>query len=218
MSNRLKHSRRTMGSWRGGELGQAIVETMLTMIILCLLLFGLLQVFQIAVADMLTSYSAFMAGRSYAVGFSAEGNGQDWRNLVGRAARVAAIGASGKRVWPDSDGYTANNEVDAEIGVLVPEYIEGIRDLEYEYWYGGNEYDYDFFRDGVEPPSTHLNYAMTGRGDGTVRAETTFSDYPFPILDLMDPDRVWFDTVEDSRNISGTAQLYNHAEDFMEDE
>ena len=216
MSNRLKSRNRPARC--GGEAGQAIVETMLTMIILCLLLFGLLQVFQIAVADMLTSYSAFMAGRSYAVGFSAEGGGQDWRNLVGRAAKVAAIGASGKRVWPDDDGYTVNNEVDAEIGVLVPEYIEGRRDLEYEYWYGGNEYDYAFYRAGVAPPSTNFDYTMTEQGDGMVEAETTFSDYPFPIFDLMDPDRVWFDTVEDSRNISGAVRLYNHAADYMEDQ
>lgn len=201
-----------------GELGQAIVETMLTMIILCLLLFGLLQVFQIAVADMLTSYSAFMADRSYAVGFSAEGSGWTWRNLVGRAANVASIGASGKRLWPDRGDYGSTADLGLEMDVLVPEYIEGRRDLEYEYWYGGNDYDYAYYRSGVEPPGTDFGYEVVEQGDGTVELTTTFSDYPFPMFDLMDPDRTWFDTVGDSRDVSGMAKIYNHAADFMEDE
>jgi hypothetical protein len=200
-----------------GESGQAIVETMLTMILLCLILFGLLQVFQIAVANMVTSYSAFMAGRSYAVGFSADGGGGSWRNLVGRAANVAAIGASGKRLWPDRGDYGSTADLGLEMDVLVPEYIEGIRDLEYEYWYGGNEYDYAYYRAGVEPSGTYFQYNVAEQGDGTVELTTTFSDYPFPVFDLMDPDRVWFDTVGDSRNVSGTARIYNHAADFMEE-
>src|SRR5210317_13731 len=87
------------------ESGQAILESMLTMLIICLLLFGLLQVFQIAVADLITSYSAFTSGRSYAVGFSADEEGRWWRCLVQKSARVAAIGGSGKRIYPANSNY-----------------------------------------------------------------------------------------------------------------
>lgn len=190
------------------ESGQAIVESMLTMIIICLLLFGLLQVFQIAVADLITSYSAFTAGRSYSVGFSADENGPWHRCLVQKSARVSAISASGKRLYPDNSEYDEQAAIERYL-------TETGQWLEYEYWWGGNEYDYDFYRNNIDPPSTHFSYNASTLGTGNTQSTTTFSDYPFPIMDLMDPDRVWFDRVEDSRNISSRAELFNHAEDYM---
>lgn len=193
------------------ESGQAIVETTLTMIIICLLLLGLLQVFQIAVADMITSYSAFTAGRSYAVGFSAEGGGSRWwRNLVYKSARVSAIGASGKRIFPDDD---LGNET-----AMIKRYLSDSNQwLEYEYWWGENEYDYMFYRSDVEPPATHLYMNPNEETFYTVDMEVQFTRYPFPMFDLIDPDRTWFDSVEDSRNINAHAELMNHAEDYMQE-
>jgi hypothetical protein len=191
------------------ESGQAIVESMLTMIIICLLLFGLLQVFQIAVADLITSYSAFTAGRSYAVGFSADENGPWHRCLVQKSARVAAVGASGKRIYPANDDYD-------EQSVIIRYLTDSEQWISYEYWWGDNEYDSDFYRSNVDPPSTRFHYNASTLGTGNVQSTTVFSDYPFPIMDLMDPDRVWFGSVEDSRDISSRAEIYNHAEDYME--
>ena len=51
----------------------------------------------------------------------------------------------------------------------------------------------------------------SGNSDATVQ----FTNYPFPMFDLMDPDRVWFDTIDDSRNIRANARIYNHAQDWM---
>ena len=192
----------------GSESGQAIVESMFTMIIICLLLFGLLQVFQIAVADLITSYSAFTAGRSYAVGFSADENGRWWRCLVYKSARVAAVGASGKRIFPENSNYS-------EKDVIIRYLSDEDQWLEYEYWWGENIYDYDFYNSGVSPPSTHLSYDVTDTSTRNARSTVRFSDYPFPIMDLMDPDRVWFDTVDGSRDISSSAEIFDHAEDYM---
>lgn len=195
------------------ESGQAIVETTLTMIIICLLLLGLLQVFQIAVADMVTSYSAFTAGRSYAVGFSADGDGSPWwRNLVFKSARVSAIGASGKRIFPD------NNDLGDEIAVIKRYLNDTDQWLEYEYWWGENDYDYLFYRADVQPPSTYLYMNINEEPYYMVDMNMQFTNYPFPMFDLMDPDRTWFDSVSDSRNINATAELMNHAEDYMQEE
>lgn len=191
----------------GKESGQAIVETTLTMIIICLLLFGLLQIFQIAVADMITNYSAFYAGRSYAVGFSADENGPWWRNLVNKAARVRAIPASGKRIFPEGDA----NEQD----VIWRYLTESGQWVEYEYWWGENEYDYLFYREGVQPPSTHFSITPNETNSFTIDMNTSFSNYPFPMFDLMDPDRTWFDTVGESRDIGASSEQMNHAEDYM---
>jgi len=192
------------------ERGQAIVESMLTMIVICLLLFGLLQVFQIAVADLITSYSAFSSGRSYAVGFSADENGPWWRCLVYKAARVAAVGASGQRIYPENSNYS-------EQDVIVRYLSDDGQWLEYEYWWGENDYDLDFYSNRVSPPSTHFGYSISTTGTGNAQSTARFTNYPFPIMDLMDPNRVWFETVEDSRDISATAEIYNHAEDYMKE-
>jgi hypothetical protein len=180
------------------------------MIVLCILLFGLLQVFQIAVANLLTSYSAFTANRSYVVGFSNE-SGPWYRELVHKSARVAAIGASGKRIFPSGD--------EGEVAV-IKRYLEDTDQwLEYEYWWGENEYDDMFYRSDVDPPSTNIGYnTNTNSATGIAQMTVYFNDYPFAIMDLMDPDRVWFDTVENSRRIEQSASLYDHAADFMVEE
>ena len=194
---------------RGRESGQAVIESLFTMIILCILLFGLLQVFQIAVANLLTSYAAFTANRSYVVGFSNE-SGPWYRELVHKSARIAAVGASGKRIFPSGD---------EDEKTVIKRYLTTTDQwLEYEYWWGDNEYDELFYRSDVEPPSTHIGYRTQAASGGNSLMTVYFRDYPFAIMDLMDPDRVWFDTVEESRNISHSASLYDHAADFMVDE
>ncbi len=205
----MKRTRHISARSRRKESGQAIVESMLTMIVICLLIFGLLQIFQVAISELVTSYSAFTAGRSYAVGFSAEENGPWWRCLVYKSARVAAVGASGKRLHP-SDSNLSEKEV-------IVRYLTNQEQwLEYEYWWGGNDYDRDFYSNRISPPSTHFSYSASTTGTGNALSRTSFSDYPFPIMDLMDPDRTWFDTIEDSRDVSATAEVYNHAEDYMQ--
>ncbi|NOY76186.1 MAG: hypothetical protein GXP32_10425 [Kiritimatiellaeota bacterium] len=208
MRNTSKRIKRVPGH---GESGQAIIESLFTMIVLCILLFGLLQVFQIAVASLMTSYSAFTANRSYMVGFSAD-DGPWWRELVHKSARVAAIGASGKRIFP-----VGSNETETAI---IKRYLEDTDQwLEYEYWGGKNEYDSQYYRCDVEPPSTYIGYRnTTDPATGIATMTVSFRNYPFAIMDLMDPDRVWFDTVESSRDISHSASLYDHAVDFMIEE
>ena len=195
----------------GKESGQAFVETTLTMIIICLLLFGLLQVFKIAVADMITSYTAFYGARSYAVGFSADGQSAPWwRQLVYKAARVRAIPASGQRIFPDGSANEQN---------VIWRYLnEPGQWLEYEYWWGENEYDDRFYRNNVQPPQTHFSISPTSPTSYMVDMDTRFSNYPFPLFDLMDPDRTWFDTVGDSRDIHASSLQINHAADYMIDE
>ncbi len=195
-------------SLSGNESGQAIVETTLTMIIICLILFGLLQIFQIAVADLITKYSSFYASRSYAVGFSDDGPGAPWhRQLVDKAARVRAIPASGKRIFPA--GY------ENEQNVIWRYLTDQGQWLEYEYWWAGNEYDYLFYRSDVTPPSTHFSMATRTPAAYMVEMDVGFNRYPFPMFDLMDPDRTWFNTVRDSRNVRASSELLNHAEDYM---
>ena len=67
--------------------GAAIVESSLVMIMLCLILFGLLQVSYIIMARDVISFGAFASARSLAVGMSEE--------FVERVARVTTIPTAG---------------------------------------------------------------------------------------------------------------------------
>lgn len=195
-------------STRKKEKGQSMLESMLCMIVLCLILFGFLQVFNIAIAKLLCDYSAYRSARSYAVGFQ--------NFLINRSARVAAIGASGQLVEPDNQDFGTPMNQFAFERVMIPEYLQGARWIEYEYWEGENEYDPRFYNASVTPPSTYIRSSYTETGAGTVQMNVSFNDYPFPLFDLMDKDRVWFDSAGRTRQIDGHAELANHATDYLE--
>jgi hypothetical protein len=196
----------------GRENGQAILESLLAFIILCLIFFGLLQVFHIAVADMITDYSAFFAGRAYAVGFAADENTDDWkRNLVGKAARVRAIPASGKRIFPEGTG--------SEKEVIKRYLTKSAQWLQYEYWSGDNNYDTAYYSTRAHPPATEFKVHSSSKNTFYLtETEAVFSDYPFILFDLMDPGRIWFTTPDNSRaEIKGTSTQLNHAVDYLEE-
>ena len=71
--------------------GQAMLETLLVMLVLCLLFFGLLQVALVFNAREVLHHSAARAARARAVGFN------DW--MTTKAQRVAAIPNSGRTVF-----------------------------------------------------------------------------------------------------------------------
>ena len=69
-----------------------MLESLLVVLVLCLLLFGLLQVALVFNADEILHHSAARAARARSVGFN------DW--MVTKAQRVAAIPNSGKMLEP----------------------------------------------------------------------------------------------------------------------
>jgi hypothetical protein len=209
MKMNRKPDRRIVSS-RRAENGQAILESILTMMVLLLVLLGLLQIFQLAAAKILTNYSAFRSLRSYVVGFD------DY--LIRRSARVAAIGASGKITSPDNDEYSSPLEQFAAEEFMIPDYLSGDRWLEYEYWLGENEYDTDYYHESVAPPATTLNYSTSAPAEAGIATQTvSFSDYPYAILDMADRNRVWVQ-VGPSTDISSTSSLFNHAADYLSEE
>ena len=187
--------------------GQSAVESLLCSIILMILLVGLLQVFHLTVAKILTDYSAFRTARSYCVGF------RDY--LQDRSARVGAIGASGKMINPDNADYPEPMAQFAAEEIMIPEYIQGTRWLEYEYWQGGNTYDPTYY-DSARPPSTSIYNSHSLGNGGSVLINVGFFNYPFPFLDLFDKNRVLFDSVGQSTDLTGSSRLTNHAAEYLE--
>lgn len=143
--------------------GAAIIESTLAMFVIFLVLGGLLQLFYFAVGQMVTNYAALRGIRSYIVGFR--------HDLVGRAAKVSAIGASGNITEPDVTIYNdGNGRPDYRTKIFsersfVNTYLIGWRYLNYELWDGhdgsnnANEYA---LSPGVD---TKLTYSVSDHGN-----------------------------------------------------
>jgi hypothetical protein len=196
--------------------GQTIAESLMCSMIIMIILVGLLQVFHIGVAKLLTDYSAFRTARSSCVGFA------DY--LLDRSSRVGAIGASGKMLESQtSNDFSSPMAQFAAEEFMIPEYISGNRWLKYEYWFGENTYDSPYYyaydttgQNPVTPPNTSLWNLHSTMGVA-VNDTVTFNNYPFPFFDLFDRNRIIFSSIDKSIDISGSSNITNHARDYLVD-
>ena len=180
------------------EKGQVIVENLFCILLVCLIFFGIMQLFMMFIADSVTRYSAFVATRSHSVGF------RDRYAL--RGAKIATIPASGRRIEPSNLGRYNNNSYG--LGLLLDEYIRGQRFLEYEYWDGDNEFGPNQapFK---EQRDTYLSLRSSSFNT-TVKTEVKFNDYPMALPMRM----INFGT--EYTDIEGEATFPNYASKFLE--
>ena len=193
---------------RKGEHGSAILESFLAMILLGMILFGILQLFQLAVADMVTDYAAFRGARSAAVGFKDE--------YAIREALIKSAPVSGPMVTPSSRW----NSVETEKSLLRG-FMEGERNVEYADWVGEDRFHTDYRCSHYgELLIGGCSVCDSGRGhyvrasaegfDQTMRFQFEFVHYPLNL-----PLHDWL-TGRDSIDISGEAELTNHSSAFLE--
>ena len=104
---------------RSRERGAAIFESVAALLLLCLLFFGLLQIFYWCIQKQFCEYAAFYTAKSAALGYRP--------NFCLRAARVAAISISGKR-----RGRSNLSEKDGAASYMTSGDASGVY---YEYWY-----------------------------------------------------------------------------------
>lgn len=146
---------------RKGEHGAAILESFLCMILIGIILFGILQLFQLVVADMVTEYAAFRGARSASVGFR--------NDLALREALVKAAPASGAMVTPSygNDSGYGWNEVEMEKSLLRG-YMQGERTVQYANW-------------------NTIHYDVDGNGQSTLKFSLEFDNFPLniPLHDLI---------------------------------
>lgn len=184
--------------------GSAIIESTLAMFVIFLVLGGLLQLFYFAVGQMVTDYAALRGVRSYVVGFR--------NDLVGRAAKVSAIGASGNIVEPelpiyrDSNGRPDHKTKTHSERSFVNTYLVGWRYLRYEFWNGhdgsNNSTEYTL-SPGV---NTKLSYYTSDNGnesDFTLK----FKDYALLLLRRTDTAKTRIQSRDILTGSSGEADL-----------
>ena len=205
-------TRAGMYARRKGEHGSAILESFFSMILLGMILFGILQLFQLAVADMITDYAAFRGARSAAVGFRDE--------YAIREALIKSAPVSGAMVSPDRGGYASWSGVESEKSLLRG-YMEGDRHVEYANWVGEDRYHMNYqcphygelLIGGCSLCSHGRNHYVRASAQGfdqSMRFKFEFVHYPLNI-----PLHDWL-TGRDSIDISGEAELTNHSSAYLE--
>lgn len=169
---------------RKGEHGAAILESFLCMILIGVMLFGILQLFQLVVADMITEYASFRGARSASVGFR--------NDLALREALVNAAPASGSMVTPAYSDYAGYNwnRVETEKSLLRG-YMQGERTVQYANW---NTIHYDVDGNGQKilkfslefdnfPLNIPLHELITGRDSITISSQTELTNHSSAFLE-----------------------------------
>ena len=205
---------------RKGEHGSAILESFLSMILLGMILFGVLQLFQLVLADMLADYAAFRGARSAAVGFN--------ERLAKREALTKSVPASGSMVFPDPSAYAGYQFGSVETEkALLRRYMECRRDVEYANWIGKERFHMNYQCPSYGEPltggcalcstsgSTHVNTDLQHDNEH-VRFRFEFIKFPLnlPLHDWL-TGRDTVDIRSDSED-DGWVELTNHSAAFLE--
>lgn len=205
----MKQVRNQRKGRTGGEKqfqrGSSIVEGVICMLLICLILFGLLQVFLLYTTQEFTDYASFRTARSLSVGFN--------DTLAKVEARTRALPVSGTVLTPSelkttsyleyftSSSYKQNDGVYDyyyRLRCAIRNYMEGYRYMECEYWLGDNPYE------------TRLDAKLRERGDRVI-SEIQFTNYPLrlPFASAFSSDQV--------QDISSTVELKNHAKLYLDE-
>ena len=209
-----KRSAASLYARRKGEHGSAILESFLSMILIGMILFGVLQIFMLVVANMVTDYAAFRGARSAAVGFKDE--------YAVREAMIKVAPVSGTMVMPDIGSYAGYRNTLTEQSILR-DFMEDKVSVDYTNWgrtqYFHLNYHCPYYGQplrGTCPvcgnmfsETSHLSASANDFGDmQTFRL--SFIDYPLhlPLADWL--------TGQSSITISGESQLADHASAFLE--
>ncbi len=170
-----------------------MLESLFAMFVICLVLFGLLQVFYFTIGQFFIDYAAIRGARSRAVGF------QDY--LVNREIRVNAIPGSGNIVEPAIAASNMSDRLTSERS-FINAFVGGNRWLEYEFWFGKSA------NPDLQIPTT-LHYSASD-SMGLTTLNTEFRDYVFPetyLKHLFFPEGI---------NLRGNAVLNDYSADYLE--
>jgi hypothetical protein len=199
---------------RGARCGQALIESCLALVLVCLLLSGLFQVAQVFQAQEILNYAAGRAARAKTVGFN--------RWMVQKCARTAAIPNAGPITVPESanvDPDLRRHVADDRPGILwdwavrteapvqpqffvetarVPEFLAAEN--------AARAYNILDYRDWNSVQVSH----SAAWGDGLLRA-TVRQSYPL----LYPMHRAFYDA--DSVDLQGESRMESHYSLYLED-
>jgi len=196
---------------RRGERGSAILESFLSMLLLGLILFGVLQLFQLALAQMIADYAAFRGARAAAVGFK-----NDWAVIE---SLVKAAPASGPIHFDDNPNPSLYAEETILENFMYQK--EGYEDVDYSYWSGDMQVHTNYrcpeygrpMRGGCsicQLPNKPYVYANPRGFDETMYFHFSFRNYPLTVPFYK------FVTGHESVTISSEAEITNYSSRILE--
>lgn len=181
---------------KNSERGATILESLMCILFLCLIFFGLMQIFQWSMAQMLTEYSSFYAAKAYSLGYS--------NRIIERAARVAITGASGQDVsaTPTVAPFSQKNLSEA-----AEEYMRygqyGSRGIRFEYWEDeGNTINSNL-------PHISIRYS-------NLRGNISYGEVEVTHMPLLTENLSWFVGGATEASPKGQATSFNHSSLYLE--
>ena len=188
------------------QRGATIVESMVCMVLLCLVLFALLQIFQWTMAKMVCEYSSFYAAKASAVGFA--------NTLSTKFARVAAIAASGQDTGTDKEPLQYKYR-GANGSINIDGYRETLAERAQRYMMQpDSSINYEYWRD-VSTNDTSTPELQIDPGDKnaiTIIAKVRVRNMP-----LLDKGIVEFVNGVKSVDIpEGESDMFNHSKLFLD--
>jgi hypothetical protein len=180
---------------RKSERGATILESLVCIMFLCLLFFGLMQIFQWTMAKMLSEYSSFYAAKAFSLGYS--------RSIVERAARVAMTGASGQ---DESNVPTVAPFTRQKLSDIAQEYMSygryGTHGINFEYW------EPDHITN--DTPIVEINYPNTQLD--IITGQVGLKNMPL----LSENLSLFLGGATEADIPSGEAKAFNHASLYLE--
>ncbi len=185
---RCAHSASPNAGRPGNRSGQALIESCIVILLLCLICFGLLQISRLFAAQEIMDYAASRGARARTVGFN--------QFMVFKAVRVGTIPSAGLLSFPSIDGGpSAQQDVEE---ARIPLYLGAERHgnlsgiLDYELW------------DDVE-----YSHQQTGFGDQVDFQVYQDIPFTFPLHQLY--------YAGDSLEIRGEASMEKHFPLYLQD-
>lgn len=181
------------------QRGATIVESMVCMVLLCMVLFALLQIFQWTMAKMVCEYSSFYAAKASAYGFA--------DTIVENAARVAATAASGQDTGSDKEPlqYQCSDVTDyrRKLAIRAQNYmVNSDTTIDYAYWRTGQ----------AAGNSALLDIPLINNMSPTITATVRVLNMP-----LLDPGvSAFINNIKTVDIPAGTSNMYNHAQNYLD--
>lgn len=180
---------------KNSERGATILESLMCILLLCLIFFGLMQIFQWSMAKMLSQYSSFYAAKAYSLGYS--------RSIVERASRIAITGASGEDI--------------SAVPTVAPFSQQNLSDAAEEYMfygkYGPHAINYEYWEPDVitsETPIVEIHHPNTA--ERIIYGRVRIKNMP-----LLAENLSWFVGGATEADIpAGETRAFNHASLYLE--
>lgn len=181
------------------QSGASMVETMIALMIMCLIFFGTLQIFQWAMAKMFCTYAAFYAGKAHSLGYA--------RSFREKAANIAAIPISGEdqNNILDGDRVALENDLRLYMASRYPK-------VDFKYW----EKSYNH-----SPDDTYLDVEVDTRSNTAI---VTLRNAPYISQEFTEEaqSKQLFSTYgsfygkNPLANPQGKVQTIDHAKEWLE--